>query len=133
MNLPIRSQIVALALLMSASAFAQDRVPRDGLPSWLVSKMKRYDGLPEEQAPLGIWQITREGQPAYLEIAPCCDQYNPLFDAKGQRICAPTGGFHGGGDMKCPNPADPRTKVRLVWVHPKSADQNPPAPQLSKE
>jgi len=133
MNPRIRFHIVVLALLMSAGALAQDRVPRDSLPSWLVSKMKRYDRIPEEQAPLGIWQIIRQGQPAYFEIAPCCDQYNPLYDEKGQQICSPTGGFTGGGDMKCPNPADPRTAARLVWVHPKAADQNPPAPQLSKE
>ncbi|MCE4557217.1 DUF6970 domain-containing protein [Roseateles cellulosilyticus] len=45
-------------------------------------------------------------RPVYLLQAPCCDQFNRLYDAEGRYICAPTGGFAGSGDGKCPD-----------WVH----------------
>ena len=47
-----------------------------------------------------------DGRPIYLVTAPCCDHFNPLYDAEGRRICAPTGGFGGAGDGTCPG-----------WVH----------------
>ena len=43
-----------------------------------------------------------DNRPVYLFTAPCCDQFNPLYDAEGRFICAPTGGFAGSGDGKCP-------------------------------
>lgn len=47
-----------------------------------------------------------DGRVFYLVNAPCCDHVNPLYDADGRRICAPTGGFGGAGDGRCP-----------AWVH----------------
>lgn len=138
-HIPFRGVLLATILyiasmLIAANTPAAPQDPRrNGLPSWLLSKMERYDAMPQDQAPLGIWQLTRQGQPAYFEISPCCDQYNPLFNSKGQKVCSPNGGIHGGGDMQCPRPADPHTAVRLVWVHPKASDQNPGAPQLGQD
>lgn len=43
-----------------------------------------------------------DGRVFYLVNAPCCDHFNPLYDADGRRICAPTGGFGGVGDGRCP-------------------------------
>lgn len=39
----------------------------------------------------------------YLLTAPCCDRMNPLFDAQGAYVCAPTGGYTGRGDGSCPD------------------------------
>lgn len=47
-----------------------------------------------------------DGRPVYLFNAPCCDQFNRLYDGDGRYICAPTGGFTGQGDGRCPD-----------WVH----------------
>jgi hypothetical protein len=43
-----------------------------------------------------------DGRPVYLFRAPCCDRYDQLFDTDGRYLCAPTGGFAGGGDGRCP-------------------------------
>lgn len=43
-----------------------------------------------------------DGRPVYLFTPLCCDQFNPLYDAEGRFICAPSGGFGGAGDGKCP-------------------------------
>jgi len=37
----------------------------------------------------------------YYVLAPCCDQFNRLYDERGDYVCAPDGGFHGGGDRRC--------------------------------
>lgn len=42
------------------------------------------------------------GQVYYEFIAPCCDRFNPMFDAYGKYICAPSGGYAGRGDGGCP-------------------------------
>jgi hypothetical protein len=66
--------------------------------------------------------LAPDGKPAYLFTAPCCDIPNPLYDAEGRFICAPTGGFTGLGDGKCPD-----------WVHDALRQQRPrtPAPAAS--
>ncbi|MEO6277899.1 DUF6970 domain-containing protein [Roseateles sp.] len=43
-----------------------------------------------------------DDRPVYLFTPLCCDQFNPLYDAEGRFICAPSGGFGGAGDGKCP-------------------------------
>lgn len=43
-----------------------------------------------------------DGQPFYLVTPLCCDQFNPLYDAHGRFVCAPSGGFAGNGDGRCP-------------------------------
>lgn len=43
-----------------------------------------------------------EGQVYYLMLASCCDKHDYLFDTQGSYVCAPSGGFSGQGDGKCP-------------------------------
>ena len=51
----------------------------------------------------------------YLIIPDCCDQFIILVDSKGNRICAPSGGFTGGGDGLCPNFYSDLKKTETVW------------------
>lgn len=61
-----------------------------------------------------------EGQIVYLHMALCCDQFDKAYDANGRYLCAPSGGFTGRGDGRCP-----------AWVHrlrlrpPDTAASNP--------
>ena len=48
-----------------------------------------------------IMKVSYQGQPAYLFVAPCCDQFNQLYDTRGVKLCAPSGGLSGHGDGKC--------------------------------
>lgn len=41
-------------------------------------------------------------RPIYLVMAPCCDQFNRLYDAEARYICSPSGGFGGSGEGDCP-------------------------------
>lgn len=45
----------------------------------------------------------------------CCDQFSTLYDANGNVICAPDGGFFGTGDGRCPDFFTDRTNEKLVW------------------
>ena len=82
--------------------------------------------------PISIWQITHKGKLAYLFFAPCCDQYNPLYDASGEVLCHPSGGIHGRGDSTCPSPADRGTAVQFVWSHPQSPIKGQTIPALGQ-
>lgn len=42
------------------------------------------------------------GATYYYVESPCCDLYNPVYDARGKFVCAPDGGFTGRGDGRCP-------------------------------
>lgn len=112
----------------SAASTPQPSPPSNSLPEWLRVKIGKYEALPADHAPLGIWRIAHNGQPAYYLYSPCCDQYNPLFNAEGSEICNPSGGFTGRGDGKCPEPMDRGTKAALVWSHPASTPQSDDPP-----
>ena len=101
------------------------------LPEWLRVKIKEFEDLPADRAPIGVWQISHNGQSAFYLLSPCCDQYNPLFSAEGNEICNPSGGFTGRGDGKCPTPMDRDTKSALVWSHPAAAPQTDEPPGLT--
>lgn len=128
MRNPIRiAGILASTVLLTTLAFAQDRLPMDALPAWLQQAIATYQAHPHADAPQSIWRITHHGAPAYYVVAPCCDRYNDLLDAKGEHICSPSGGYAGRGDGRCPAPVDPGTEVHLVWSHPQSS--SPPVPE----
>ncbi|MGN7833846.1 DUF6970 domain-containing protein [Pseudoxanthomonas sp. 22568] len=98
---------------------------QEPLPDWLRARIADYERLPANGAPGSIWRITHQGSPAFYLVSPCCDQFNPLLDARGKEICSPSGGFTGAGDGKCPKPMDAGTEAIRVWVHPE--EEHPPA------
>ena len=88
-----------------------------GLPAWLAALVADYDAQPARTAPAAVFALPWQGGTAYLVTAACCDQFNPLFDARGVLICHPSGGFTGRGDGKCPAPLPPDAQRREVWHH----------------
>jgi hypothetical protein len=49
-----------------------------------------------------VWEWKTDSKTYYYVVFACCDQFNYLYDTKGNIICAPDGGFSGKGDGKCP-------------------------------
>jgi len=86
-----------LTLAASAPAHADDEFDRSPEARQLIQAARA--GHPQ---PGTLVLRTPQGQVAFLLAAPCCDRFNPLFDSRGRRICAPTGGFAGHGDGRCP-------------------------------
>jgi hypothetical protein len=88
-----------------------------GLPGWLAALVADYDAQPARTAAEAVFELPYRGATAYLVTAACCDQFNPLYDARGVVICHPSGGFTGRGDGKCPAPLPPDAARREVWRH----------------
>ena len=127
-----RRSLVFAALLSLLTLVKPARSQAAELPSWLEAKIKEAAAGPARLAPISIWQITHKGKLAYLFFAPCCDQYNPLYDASGEVLCHPSGGIHGRGDSTCPSPADRGTAVHFVWSHPQSPIKGQTIPALGQ-
>ena len=60
-------------------------------------------------------EYAEESAIGYLIIADCCDQFNILLDSKGAYMCAPSGGFTGGGDDQCPNFHASIKTIETIW------------------
>ena len=87
------------------------------LPGWLAALVADFDTQPAHTSPATVQALTYQGATAYLVTTGCCDQFNPLYDARGVLICHPTGGFTGRGDAKCPAPLPSEADRREVWRH----------------
>lgn len=132
----------ALLLLLSAallSACASRPVSAEEpaaseLPAWLNTRIAEYNARPPAHSPSEILRGEFAGKPVYLVVQPCCDQFNPLYDAAGTVICAPSGGFTGQGDGKCPAGLSRSARFETIWTHPQlrrqpKTERVPPKPQ----
>jgi hypothetical protein len=100
-----------------ASATPSSRVEVAGLPEWLRIRLADYDALPGPAAPRAVYEVRYGDGVAYYVQAGCCDQLDPLVDARGVLLCHPSGGFTGRGDGKCPGALPPQADRREVWRH----------------
>lgn len=122
-TMSVGAAMVAGALLLAVGC-ARNTHAEAALPAWLQARVDTYQNGPEHASPTAIWRIQHQGRTAYYVAAPCCDQFNPLWDAQGEVICHPDGGFTGRGDGQCPTPKDAGTQAQLIW-----SDSRKPAPQ----
>jgi hypothetical protein len=111
----VLAAVVSMVAVGCGPGAATDDVP----PPWLQAKIAEFEKQPPAYAPKEIWKITHHGRPSYYFVQPCCDFYNPLYDADGNEICNPDGGLAGKGDGRCPEPRDEGTEAEFVWVHPR--------------
>jgi hypothetical protein len=100
-----------------ASSAPTTRAEVAGLPEWLRIRLADYDAQPRPAAPQAVFEVGYGDGVAYFVLAGCCDQLDPLVDARGVLICYPSGGFTGRGDGKCPGALPPGDKRREVWRH----------------
>lgn len=84
-------------------------------PACIQQKIDQIKAQPKWNPPAEVNEYTYNGQQVFLFSSPCCDQYNMLYDANCNTLCAPSGGFTGKGDNKCPDFKDKAKHVRVVW------------------
>ena len=65
--------------------------------------------------PEQIDEYLYKGERVFLFTAPCCDQYNTVYDMKCNPVCAPSGGITGKGDGRCTDFKDSAKFVRTLW------------------
>ena len=72
-------------------------------PQWVDQLITKFQGEPVGNPPQSIWRYEYKGQTVYYVPPQCCDQFSTLYDANGNEMCAPDGGFTGRGDGQCPD------------------------------
>jgi hypothetical protein len=98
--------MVVFALL---SCDHTDIITKEGFPSCLQAIIQRSN------SPLEIWSYQYNNQIVYLAKGDCCDQYDQVYASDCSLLCAPSGGFSGKGDGKCPDFYDRATNGIPIW------------------
>jgi hypothetical protein len=89
------------------------------IPSCLQLKIDSIKNQTRWNPPAQVDEYIYNGEHVFLFTADCCDQFNMLYDGQCNKICAPSGGFTGRGDMKCSDFDKTAQHVRLVWKDPR--------------
>ncbi len=97
-------------------ADAPAAMPADAAPSTpacVQALITAAASRPVGNPPRSIYQCTYRGATVYYLPPQCCDQFSALIASDCTPICAPDGGFTGGGDGRCPDFT--RTSCTLLW------------------
>jgi hypothetical protein len=86
----------------------------DSAARWIDSLIKS-ENYPAGFLPQSIWQYNYNNDTVFYFYMQCCDAFNCLYSKNGVYLCAPNGGFSGGGDGKCPDFLSKATDKKLVW------------------
>lgn len=117
----IRTYFFALlaSALWGCSDLGSPVPPNSGNPRWVDQLIVQFENDPVGNPPRSIWKYQYGGRTVYYFPAQCCDQFSVLCDSTGAVLCAPDGGFTGGGDGRCPDFFQQRTNEVLVWMDPR--------------
>ena len=110
MKTTLLASIVMIILLAACS-----QATPSSNPDWVDEMIKKYESEPVGNPQQSIWRYEYNGEMVYFVPAQCCDMYSTLYDASGNVLCAPDGGFTGKGDGKCSDFFDKRTNEQLIW------------------
>jgi len=98
-----------------SKATANERATVDSVPDCVRKLIDAGEKETPPNGPVEINEYIYNGRTVYLFTARCCDQFNVLYDSSCSMICAPSGGFSGRGDGKCPDFEKNAHFVKLVW------------------
>ncbi len=108
---------VALLLTLSLSMAFSSCISLDlneEVPQCIEAKIRKLKRKPVQNPPAEVWKWETGGALYYYFTGDCCDQFNELYDAECNYVCAPDGGLGGAGDGKCPVFSQPIKKT-LIW------------------
>ncbi|MEO8466916.1 MAG: hypothetical protein ABI640_16380 [Gammaproteobacteria bacterium] len=92
----------SLTACTSPSVGVAPSAPSFFAAEWIKQQIAEFDAGTAPDTNRVAGKVVFDGAPLYLIDSPCCDFYNYLYTADGKAFCAPSGGFAGGGDRKCP-------------------------------
>lgn len=72
-----------------------------------------------------VWSFRFNGDTVYYIQNGCCDMYNVLYDAHGEKICSPDGGITGSGDGRCPTFWDSAKRRNVIWERSQQPSSDP--------
>jgi hypothetical protein len=85
------------------------------VPECIGQKIQEIKSQPKWNPPAEVNEYEYQGKRVYLFSSNCCDQYNVAYDKNCTPVCAPSGGFTGGGDGLCKNFFEEAKHIGLVW------------------
>lgn len=88
------------------------------VPKCIEKKIKEIQDQPVANPATQVWLWEYNGTKYYYFTAACCDQFSSLYDSNCDFVCAPDGGFSGGGDGNCIPGIQAATKT-LIWKDPR--------------
>lgn len=111
----MKIRFVVLAGTLAACASASNQNTAATLPLCVQQRIDSIKARPVQAPPATVYRYQYKGKTVYAFNAPCCDQYNAVVDADCRYLCAPSGGFTGRGDGKCPDFKTAATDETLIW------------------
>src|SRR5437868_13018141 len=94
------------AVVMVCSSFQKKKPkPKSSVPmcACMKKKIAEYKKLEHQDQPQRVVQYKYQGKTVYYVVAPCCDQFNLLYDSNCKLLGNPDGGFTGKVDGKFPD------------------------------
>ena len=104
-----------LLLLLCFPFLAASDCNKKKIPACINKVIEENKNATTAPAVTQVDEYSYNGKTVYLFTAPCCDQYNTLYDENCNAICSPTGGITGKGDGKCEDFSKTATFVKLIW------------------
>jgi hypothetical protein len=93
--------------------------PYDDIPNWLSKLIQQIEAEPVSASPGFVARYEYKGQIVYYLPQRCCDVPSILWDATGNVLCNPDGGFSGRGDGRCTDFFRERKDERIIWQEPR--------------
>ena len=113
---------IILPLIVAISIFSLNACTKvevnEKVPNCIEKKIRKLLNKSVQNPAAKVWKWEDDQNTYYYFTSDCCDQYNYLYDDKCELVCAPDGGFSGGGDGNCPNFQGTVVQT-LVWEDPR--------------
>ena len=106
--------VIPLLMFLSFRGCGEENLLK-GTPECVKMKIDWITNQDVWNPPAKLYSYLYEGKTVYYIPGRCCDFPSQLLDTDCNEICAPDGGFSGGGDGKCPDFSSTRTDEKLVW------------------
>ncbi len=97
------------------TALEQQNEATKVMPPCIKKKIEKIKSQPKGSSASSVYSYRYKGKTVYLFNAPCCDQFNYLYDENCNIICAPSGGITGRGDNRCPDFTSGSANEQLLW------------------
>ncbi len=98
----------------NATSVTNTNAPTE-VPVCIQKLIHQFSEEEKQNPPRKIYSYLYKGAKVYYVIAPCCDNFNDLYDEYCTLLGHPDGGFTGRGDGKFPDFNETKTNEKIIW------------------
>jgi hypothetical protein len=111
----MKSILFSLVIFLTIAAKKCKEDGKEKIPSCIQQKIDQIKKEPKWNPPAEVHEYSYKRERVFYFSSNCCDKYNEVYDENCNYVCAPSGGYTGKGDMKCPDFKENAKEIRLVW------------------